>query len=302
MKNAYLIIAHNNFEQLKLLLQVLDDKDNDIYLHIDKKSKLFDLKKCTENLAYSQVYQIDSMPVNWGGYSMVKCELNLLKAALPKKYDYYHLISGQDFPLHSQKQLKEFLEKNKGKEYIHFATEEEIKKCNVIDRVQYYHWFQEGLKSKNEIKKLFYTSMKNITLLLQRTFHIKRKINKKIQFGSQWFSITHDMADYIIQHEKEIYNLFKHSRCGDELFIQTICYSSPYYKNVYDLSRNMLFEGSLRLIDFERGNGKGSPYVFRYEDKDLLDKSELFFARKFDYSIDSKIIMHLYNKLKHFGH
>ncbi len=39
-KHAYLIMAHDNFEQLKILLDLIDDYRNDIYLHIDKKLKL----------------------------------------------------------------------------------------------------------------------------------------------------------------------------------------------------------------------------------------------------------------------
>ena len=31
-KHAYLIIAHNNWKQLSLLLSVLDDERNDIYI------------------------------------------------------------------------------------------------------------------------------------------------------------------------------------------------------------------------------------------------------------------------------
>ena len=37
MKHAYLIMAHDKFEQLAMLLQCLDYPDNDIYIHIDKK-------------------------------------------------------------------------------------------------------------------------------------------------------------------------------------------------------------------------------------------------------------------------
>ena len=40
-KHAYLIIAHDKFEQLKRLLLLLDDERNDIYLHIDSKAKDF---------------------------------------------------------------------------------------------------------------------------------------------------------------------------------------------------------------------------------------------------------------------
>lgn len=31
-KHAYLIMAHNNFEQLRILISLLDDVRNDIYL------------------------------------------------------------------------------------------------------------------------------------------------------------------------------------------------------------------------------------------------------------------------------
>ena len=34
-KHAYLIIAHNKFEQLKMLCEMLDFEQNDIYMHID---------------------------------------------------------------------------------------------------------------------------------------------------------------------------------------------------------------------------------------------------------------------------
>lgn len=40
MKHAYLIMAHSNLKQLQKLLFLLDDPDNDIYIHLDSKSEL----------------------------------------------------------------------------------------------------------------------------------------------------------------------------------------------------------------------------------------------------------------------
>ena len=37
-RHAYLIAAHDQPELLKLLLRLLDDEANDLYLHIDKKA------------------------------------------------------------------------------------------------------------------------------------------------------------------------------------------------------------------------------------------------------------------------
>lgn len=38
-RHAYLIMAHNEWSLLNVLLSLLDDDRNDIYLHIDKKVK-----------------------------------------------------------------------------------------------------------------------------------------------------------------------------------------------------------------------------------------------------------------------
>ena len=37
-KHAYCIMAHNNWAQLQMLIDCLDDMRNDIFLHIDKKA------------------------------------------------------------------------------------------------------------------------------------------------------------------------------------------------------------------------------------------------------------------------
>ena len=39
MKHAYLILAHHEPEVLRLLLTLIDDARNDIYLHIDARSQ-----------------------------------------------------------------------------------------------------------------------------------------------------------------------------------------------------------------------------------------------------------------------
>ena len=40
-RHAYLIIAHNKFNQLRELLSLIDDYRNDIYVHIDKRANDF---------------------------------------------------------------------------------------------------------------------------------------------------------------------------------------------------------------------------------------------------------------------
>lgn len=97
---AYLIMAHTNFNQLKVLISLLDDPRNDIYLHVDKRAKSFNPNDiCTH---HSTLIILDRIKVNWGGHSQITCELNLLKAAISNHYQYYHLVSGVDLPLKTQ--------------------------------------------------------------------------------------------------------------------------------------------------------------------------------------------------------
>ena len=48
-KHAYLIIAHNEFEILELLISALDDVRNDIYVHFDAKVAQLPNLKCEKS-------------------------------------------------------------------------------------------------------------------------------------------------------------------------------------------------------------------------------------------------------------
>lgn len=52
-KHAYMIIAHNEFDLLEILVRLLDDPRNDIYVHIDAKVKDFNFKSFQALTQYS---------------------------------------------------------------------------------------------------------------------------------------------------------------------------------------------------------------------------------------------------------
>ena len=83
---------------------------------------------------------IKRIKIRWGGFSQIKCELLLLKAAYKKNYDYYHLLSGVDLPLKTQITSTIFY-KNKGKEFIHF---DQYKYDNTNnEKIMFYQYFQD---------------------------------------------------------------------------------------------------------------------------------------------------------------
>lgn len=291
--HAYLIIAHNQFDLLIKLIRVLDDKRNDIYVHIDKKVKTNIKNKLEEQVKYSRIYFVNRINVVWGDYSQIKCELILFKEAINNRnYEYLHLLSGVDFPIKTQDYIHEFFENNLGKEFVHIEknkiSEEEVEK------IQCYFPFQKFVGKKNSYNSILYI-IQRIIVNFQKRLKFNRHEKKHINFykGANWVSITGDFAKYLIKKEEWIKKIFKNSKCGDEIFLQTILMNSKFKNNLYNKQFSDNYKSCLRYIDWKRGN----PYIFRYSDLKELQSVEYIFARKFDMEIDSKIVDELYKSL-----
>lgn len=110
-KHAYLIMSHNEFPMLRKLLEALDDARADIFLHIDSKTKDVPIEVLSGSVCYSDLIYVDRSNISWGGgYSMVSATVNLLFTATQKNnYQYYHLLSGVDYPLKNNEEFFCFL-------------------------------------------------------------------------------------------------------------------------------------------------------------------------------------------------
>ena len=283
--HAFMIIAHNQFKLLEKLIQVLDDERNTLFIHIDAKVKSFDFDryKCLAKRS-KVIFTEKRIDVTWGDSSQVECEMTLLNTAVSADdplhpFSYYHLISGVDLPIKSNDDIHRFFHDNNGKEFVHFTSNQVEAHC--VNRIRYYHFFR---KKRNT----FYKILSQFLLRVQKLLHINRlkKNNLAVQKGCNWFSITSSFAQYIVNNLETYRNVFSHSYCADEVFIQTILINSPFKYNLYMSDCNNNHEACMRLIDWERGN----PYVWRSEDYDAIMSSPCIFARKFDINADSEII------------
>lgn len=270
MKSAMLIMAYNNFEILKLLISALDYKDNDIYIHIDKKCGNIDFSQFENRTKYSKTICLrNRINVKWGGYSQIETELALYDAAfnnmLGRKYDYFHLLSGVDFPLKSNEYISDFLERNKGKQFIGFAHVDERYFRDVLGL---YHFMQGRRWYK--LDRYFLTPLqKLIGISRYKDYSIFKK-------GANWQSITYDLVSSLLANKDWIEKTFKYSLCCDEVFLQTYVYThKEFMKNVFCVEDE--FKSCMRFIDWTRGN----PYTFKSTDIKELQLSEALFARKF---------------------
>ena len=291
-KHAYLIMAHNKFGQLGRLLKALDNEDNTLFVHIDKKSNDFDLDILNELKAQavkSNIYIYNEISVYWSHFSQVQCELFLLKKAVNKdKFAYYHLLRGMDFPIKSQEYIHKFFEQNAGKEFVDYQrTFLKKHKDIILDRVRYYHPFRKYCRffKCNDINTFFRLSDK-LVAYMQKFIGIDlvKKNKLEIGFGSQWFSITDEFAKYVLNNSDFINKHFRYCNCPDELVIQTLLKMSPFICNLYRETTDD-FYGNMRLIDFHRGN----PYTYHSSDIEEIKKSKYLFVRKIDEDVDRNI-------------
>lgn len=277
-KHAYLIIAHDKYEQLQFLVSLLDDLRNDIYIHIDKKSPLPTGIKASRSKIFI-IPDNERVDVRWGDVSQIQCELKLYESAYKsaEKYAYYHLLSGICLPIKPINRIYSFFELHSGKNFIGFGQYGEI---NYINRISKRHYFTKSYRDKSKFKRII---MKISRIFVEFVLNIilPSKVNRALVYkkGANWCSLTNDFVEYMIAQKDSILDHYKRSYCADEMYKQTLIWNSDFNETIYDKTNE--FVGCLRFIDWNRG----LPYILgadENEDYEMIKESPCLFARKFD--------------------
>ena len=287
-KHAYLIICHKYDEALQYLLRSIDDERNDIFIHVDAKASDFDFTGLKSLLRNSDVFFTDRVRVRWAGYSLVEAEMILLAAATRHaEYAYYHFLSGSDMCLKSQDEIHRFFNAHSGKLFLTFCGED-WQRTQAQKRARYYY-IEAG-------RAPVLRAMNRGLVTMQRIVGIDRrkKAGMTIVGGSNWCSLPHDFACYLVEHRAEIRHVFRHGLCPDEIYIHTMAYNSRFKDRIYllkirqqndDMDPDM-FRANQRYIDWNRGK----PYIFREDDFDELMRADVCFARKFAYTDTNQLM------------
>lgn len=290
MRHAYLIIAHGNFEILEKQLRFLDSENADFFIHIDRRVKDFDFEKFRSVPEKSKVTFVDRVRVSWGHFSQIESELNLLRAAVPGHYEYYHLLSGVDVPIKSRDYIERFFTMRPGVNYVNFHIPMDSDRFR--GRVKYYYPFQRI----NVRDSTFLILCRKASTGIQRLFRVNRTrrfgAEYRFQKGANWFSITHAFAEYVLENEGDIRRTYRCGFCVDEVFLQTLMAHSSFLDTLYSRECGFDHRTCLRLIDWERGQ----PYTFSDSDFEMLTHTapDYLFARKFDYARNAALVDRLF--------
>ncbi len=279
MRHAYMIMAHAQPELLEKLLKALDHTDNDFIIHLDSKSSL-QPEEVAKAVTKGRVYFTERLSIVWGYFSMTRAEYLLLEKALEiGEHDYYHFITGQDFPLKNVEEINEFFSQNNGKEFISLSSAEFsqalyarrsvvkhpfLKKCGRTKNKWYYLWFLS-----TGIQKVFYKIFK------------PKWSPEKYLTGSQFFSITQSFAEYVVKSKEEVFKRHDNTLNADEAFIQMLVYNSSFKENLYVPYLDNGIKSNMRYIDWTRGSD-GSPTTIDEQEVPRALESGMMFTRKCD--------------------
>ncbi|MBK0371244.1 beta-1,6-N-acetylglucosaminyltransferase [Flavobacterium agrisoli] len=271
--------AYKNYYHLEEIIQCFDD-NFELYIHIDKKSKISDAELVNLR-GYNIVKLVEQKyKVNWGGFNHLKAILYLTEQALKKNdTQYFHLITGHDFPVKSSSYFVDFFNKNGNTEFLsHFDFPNPNSGWpgnNGMDRIEYFNFYDFwNTKKHNENQKI------KLLIRLQKRFGFKRKISSKmpkLYGGSTYWSLSRECVRYVLgftMKNKFVLNRFKHALCSEEFYFQTVIMNSYFSGKVIN--------NNLRHIDWVARNGN-NPAVLDETDYDKLVQSDALFARKFDY-------------------
>lgn len=275
-RHAYLILVHNQPKLLQVLIDMIDDERNDIFIHVDVKA---DLRLFSDIHAESSriTYTKKRVKISWSEYSMVEAEYVLLETAKrTAPYSYYHLLSGSDLPLKNQDYIHNLFDNvYRGEEFVGFCDG-----TNKTYRTKYYWYFVRYMRSGTSSSTLF-SRLREYGIRMQKRLGVSR--NKQVSFlwGPQWFSITDELCEYLIAKRKTVRRLYRMTMNPDESFVQTIVSDSPFIEKVHDRRHDDDNASCMRLIDWNKEPNISSPHTWTRQDWKEIIASDMLFARKF---------------------
>lgn len=263
MKIAYLLLVHEYPNNVKnLILQLLQDSEAYIYVHVDKTADFQQYKVTDLRVKYlRQRYRI-----TWGGWNMVQATLDLISEAKQRSPQYYCLLSGRDVVVRSPQQWNHRLTETYPQSFLDGDS--------VVDR-----WTEKGL---DRVQYHFFYCFKNKKLAYRQNRIVRwwghhLKLTRKMPdglipyCGSQWWTISDKHMSFIleyIQRHPEYVRFYKTVGIPDEQFFHTILLNDSLKEEQINSSQTYV-----QMI-------RGVVRTFTVADMPELLKSGYFFARK----------------------
>ncbi|MCL7988412.1 beta-1,6-N-acetylglucosaminyltransferase [Sphingobacterium sp. lm-10] len=265
-RHAYLILAHADFHVLSLLIDRIDDPNNDVFIHFDKKVK--HVPKLITKWSHITIID-DPVDIRWGHLSMLEAEYKLFESAIRNadSYRYYHLISGTHYPICSKADIQAYFRDKS--ENILMPMDTSSKEIEL--KLNRYNLFVKNFNHRTPFLKKLDQLFWHGSIKIQQWLNIKRRPIASATKASQWMSLNRSAILYLLKNKKLILARYNRTLCPDEFFIPSTLNAAPE-------NFDILFVNDLLFCEFEGPN----PRVFMESDLETLKTARYLFARKFN--------------------
>jgi len=275
MKHAVIITAYKDYPMLHRLVQRLDPTFFKPFIHVDLRSaaigprELADLKSlgCT----VSKIYR-----VRWGSFTHLQAILHLMRdASAVGGFDYFHLISGQDYPV---KTVDEFRRQCDGR-IFGLCGPLSDEPAFIKDRYELRDPFAPILLSAPlPAMGRLYQAVDRPSRALQRRLGLRRKEFGPYRYlykGVVWSSFPAWVATRIISDPvaEQFMKAIRTTIVAEEVFF------ASYFMNTPEL-REIAVNDDLRYTEWSRRHGATPPAVLDESDANAVLSSRALFARK----------------------
>ncbi|MEA2710806.1 MAG: hypothetical protein QOF78_3407 [Phycisphaerales bacterium] len=274
MNLAYVITAHRNPEQLLRLLKAIDRPGNTCVLHIDAHGPS-EMHAAARRFAAENrnCRVIASDRIIWGSWRLAHAQIRAIDEALraSREWDYCINLTGQDYPLKTHAQMVAAIAAGPaGANYLEVLDFEQAG-ANPRKRLEFY-W----VPWRGKMKKLFR----------------RRPPDFRVYWGSNYFALTRAACEHLATSDlaRKMQRAFRFTLCADELIFQNALMHGAA------ALRESIVNKTWRKLTWAGGS---HPKTYTSADLDELLASDAWFARKFDESVDPKILDALDEHLKH---
>lgn len=277
------------------MVEVLSNEHTHFFVHLDAKSNISDfLLPPAAHVTFCKTRYY----VQWGGFNQVKYQMEMLRTCIEsgEKFDRIFILTGQDYPLWSNDEIRAELQSNPHKEYIIGLDISELRNPSKIrPKIVLYHFFRDMSHTPYKIKKLFSGGSRFLMSLLpirKKPYIIVNNQRWDVWQASGYMCLTLPCARYVLNemmYNKKIMNYFRYSFAPDEMVIPTLIFNSPYKEKatVYPYNR---YDGLKSLFAITYFNYGKCIQTFTLDDYKELKDSGKMFARKFESGVSDALM------------
>jgi|SRR5215203_2774470 len=277
--HAYVILAHKNLGQIPRTIDRLNTGAASFYLHLDRNTNAAAYEREIRQLSQiPNVQWVERHRSSWATFGVVEAQRAGIEAALRTGLPFTHLtlLTGQDYPLRPPHEIDAFFDAHQGTSFMRHNPGKTKQQKRKLDRYRYRNWYVH-LGGKH----------RRISSQLLKKFGIERTIPGGLRPVKGWafFTLSKEGAEYAcdyVRHNPRYVRFFKHTLFADEYFWHTILLNSPL--------QNKVSNTRLQYARYIPPTGRGATFEKENLDELKAASTDHFFAKKFDATVDTKIL------------